>query len=262
MQKEEALAVDRVMRSLSNGWSLVVEPRLIARQIFCAMKEVRMSRGQFLQKGLYRSLDSNGALSALRQMKAEMDARNDWLMEGINEFNAITRDGKRGGREMLKTMIELEVRSITKALRSAVLYALNNSRAEILPSKHRQTCRDWASTIVYTLVKEHRFRSAALREFAQRLDSDGISFIPMLNVKSQLLAFQFFQKQKIEARDQYDVTRISCALPYADVLVTDGEKTHAIRELGLDRQFSAEVFSMRKDALPKLVKRLKEISTS
>lgn len=262
MQEKDALAVDRIMRSLSNGWSFVIEPRLVARQIFCAMKGVRMSRGQFLQKGLFRPLDFTGTLSTLRQLKTEMDAHNEWLMKGVNEINAVTRDGKRGDREMLNVLIDMEVRSITKALLSAVRYALSNSRAEILPSKYRQTCRDWPSTVVYTLVKEHRFRGAALRKLDERLNADGISFVPMLTVKSQLLAFQFFQKQAIEARDQYDVTRISCALPYADVLVTDGEKTHAIRELGLDRQFSAEVFSMRKNNLPELVKRLKEISTS
>jgi hypothetical protein len=260
MNDSDAVAVDKVIRLLSNGWSLVVEPRLIARQIFCAIKGMRMSRGQFLHKGLFRPLTHLGSLKVLRELKAEMDRHNEWLMQGVNEINAITRDGKRGGTEMLELMIDMEVESITKAMTKAVTWALENSRAEVLPSKYRETCRDWPSTVVYTLVKEHGFRSSALRELYRRLRSEGISFIPMLEVKSRLLAFQFFQKQKVEARDQYDITRISCVLPYADVLVTDGEKAHAIQSLQLDKQFNVKVFSMRKDDVPKLIEHLKHLA--
>jgi hypothetical protein len=256
----DAIAADKVMRILSSGWSLTIEPRLIARQIFCAVRNMKMTRGQFLQRNLWQPLSRPGALKALRELKEGLDPHNEWLMQGVNEMNAMFRSGKRSGNEILDVMIRLSSQSTTKRLTAAIFHALDAGRAEILPNRDQQNCRDWPSTVVYTLVKEHQFRMSALLEFQMKLEHEGISFIPTLRIKSELHAFQLANREKIEPRDQYDITRIGCALPYADILITDGGKAHAIRELGLDEQFDAEVFSMKRGEIPALVSRLKELS--
>jgi hypothetical protein len=64
----------------------------------------------------------------------------------------------------------------------------------------------------------------------------------------------------MDPRDQYDITRISCVLPYADVLITDGEKAHALRELGLDKEFGVEVFSTKARERTALADRLKALA--
>src|SRR5260221_12035493 len=142
------------------------------------------------------------------QLRGEMDPPNAWLMQGVNEINVIARDGKRGGSEILKFLIQRTKDSGAKRLARAASSALSTGRAEILPSKHCQACRDWPSTIVYTLVKEHRFRSSSLLELQTKLLQEGVSFIPTLRIVCELQAFQFAQREKIEPRDQYDITRI------------------------------------------------------
>ena len=46
----------------------------------------------------------------------------------------------------------------------------------------------------------------------------------MLRIKGELQGYHFSLRAQMEPRDQYDITRISCALPYADILITDGEE--------------------------------------
>ncbi len=260
MSDSDAREVDRIMRTLSRGWCLADEVRLVARQIFTAIRGTAISRGHFLVKKLFNPLTHPGALETLRTMKIEMDAHNAWLMQGVNEMNGFIRDGKRGGNEIRKPLIDLELEGLAKRLRGAITDAIANRRVEILPDEHRATCRDWPSTIIYTLAKEHRFRAANFAELYQKLVGEGVSFIPTLRIKGELRAYQFSLRAQMEPRDQYDITRIGCALPYADILVTDGEKAQALRELGLDKEFGVEVFSTKQRERAALTSRLQELA--
>jgi hypothetical protein len=49
-------------------------------------------------------------------------------------------------------------------------------------------------------------------------------------------------------------------LPYADILVTDGEKAHALRELGLDKAFDVEVFSTKQRERLALTDRIRALA--
>ena len=86
-----------------------------------------------------------------------------------------------------------------------------------------------------------------------------MNFIPTLKIKAEIHAMQLYRREKIEPRDQYDITRAACALPYADIFITDGGKASAIRELKLDAAYKTEVFSMKKSELSALTTRLREI---
>jgi hypothetical protein len=259
MQDQDAMEADQILRRLSSGWCIANEARLLARQIFSAIKDVPVTRGHFLEKKSLNPLTREGALAALRQMKLEMDMHNRWLMQGVNEINALTRDGKRGNGGTRKFIIEQTLKGFAKRLREAILDAVEKRRFEILADRHRATLRDWASTIIYILAKEHSFRAVAFAQLYKRLVAEGVGFIPMLRIKAQLQGYHFSVRAQMEPRDQYDITRISCVLPYADILVTDGEKAHAIRELGLDGEFRTEIFSTREHERARLVQALQQL---
>ena len=72
----------------------------------------------------------------------------------------------------------------------------------------------------------------------------------------ELVQLQNFSEQP---GDQYDITRAACALPYADIFITDGGKASAIRELKLDVACQTEVFSMKKSELNALIIRMGQI---
>jgi hypothetical protein len=156
-------------------------------------------------------------------------------------------------------MIDLTLAGFAKRLREAIMVAVANRRFEIRADKYRSTVRDWPSTIIYILAKEHRFRGEAFAQLYQKLVAEGVAFVPMLRIKGELQAYHFSLRAQMEPRDQYDITRISCALPYADILVTDGEKAHALRDLGLDKEFDVEVFSTKQRERVLLVDRLRAL---
>ena len=259
MRDADAIEADQIVRKLSCGWCLENEARLVARQIFVATKGIAITRSHFLVRKALNPLTHAGTLAALRKMKSEMDAHNAWMMQGVNEINALTRDGKRGNGQMQKTMIDLTLAGFAKRLCEAIMDAIANRRFEIRADRHRSTLRDWPSTIIYLLAKEHRFRGAAFAQLYQKLVAEVVDFVPMLRIKGQLQAYHFSLRAQMQPRDQYDITRISCVLPYADILVTDGEKAHALRELGLDKEFDVEIFSTKNHERLALADRLKTL---
>lgn len=260
MVDADAIRADEIMRSLCSGWSLAIEPRLVARQIFCAVQGVKMSRVQFLQKNLWQPLSHPGTLNQLRALRTQVDTDNAWRVQGVNEINALARNGKGSDAEVQRIITQRMAEADARKLMEAVVEAIVLNRAEVLAAKHNPVCRDWPSTIVYTLAHEHRFRLPDLKKLHAKLEQEGISFIPTQRIKGELQAYQFAHREKVEPRDQYDLTRIACALPYADVLITDGGKAHALRELRLDKEFGTEVFSMKERELPALVARLHTIA--
>lgn len=118
---------------------------------------------------------------------------------------------------------------------------------------------NWASKVVYELIVTYRLALEEGQTLCQLLRAEGLNFIPTLKIKSELEAMQFFRREKVEPRDQYDITRVACSLPYADIFITDGGKASAIRELKLDAVYKTEVFSMKKSELAALTARLNEV---
>jgi hypothetical protein len=112
---------------------------------------------------------------------------------------------------------------------------------------------------VYELIVTCRLTLDEGQRLCHLLRAEGLNFIPTLKIKSELEAMQFFRREKIEPGDQYDITRAACALPYADIFITDGGKASAIRELKLDAAYQTEVFSMKKSELNALTARLNEV---
>ena len=255
----EAICLDKLMGQLSFGWALADEFLLIAWQIVVKLRSRPLSRSQIVEKHRLRPITYPGTLAELRGVKAGLDQHNAWTMQGVNEFNALTRDGRKADGKMLQVLIRLSSDSFVKKLLAEVSNSLLVGRVVIRVEEHNDTMLNWASKVVYELITKHRLAPEEGQKLCQLLKIEGLGFIPTLKIKAELQAMHFFRREKIEPRDQYDITRAACALPYADIFITDGGKASAIRELKLDTAYETEVFSMKKSELPALTARLKEI---
>jgi hypothetical protein len=198
-------------------------------------------------------------LEKLREVKAGLDQNNTWVMQGVNELNALIRDGRRADSEMLDFLIKRRAEGRIKKLLAEILNLLKTGKVVLRAEEDNNKVMNWASKVVYELVTKYRLSPEESRTICQLLHFGGLNFIPTLKIKVELEAMQFFRREKIEPRDQYDITRAACALPYADIFITDGGKASAIRELKLDAAYKTEVFSMKKSELPALIARLGEI---
>jgi hypothetical protein len=200
MQDTDAIEADQILRKLSCGWCLQNEARLLARQIFAAIADVPVTRGQFLVKKILNPLSHPGTLLALRKMKSEMDAHNAWLMQGVNEINALTRDGRRGDGSIRRFMIDDTLAGFAKRLREAISDAVARRRFEIRADRYPATLRDWPSTAIYLLAKEHRFTGAKFARLYQSSLLKGWRSFPFCALKASCRAttFHFVLKCSLE----------------------------------------------------------------
>lgn len=255
----DAIFLDELMGKLSFGWALADEAMLIARQIIAMLRSRPVSRAQFLEKRHLRPITYPGTLAKLREAKAGLDENNAWVMQGVNELNALTRNSRKAGNTLLRYFIKRRSGERVKKLLAEVLDSLKTGRVTVRVEEANDKVLNWASKVVYELIVTHRLALEEGQKLCQLLRIEGLNFIPTLKIKSELEAIGFFRGEKIEPRDQYDITRAACALPYADIFITDGGKASAIRELTLDTSYQTEVFSMKKSELNALTARLKAI---
>ncbi len=161
---------------------------------------------------------------------------------------------------MRSFLVQRRTRSYVDKLAAELLKVELSGKTEVVGSEHNSKAAYWPSLVVFCMAKENRLRLKEITTALHLLRTEMLEFIPTLKVKAELEAIQFFHREKIEPRDQYDVTRAACALPFADVFITDGGKASAIRELRLDSRFRTRVFSMKRSELPLLVSELKQIA--
>lgn len=256
----DAFFLDDLMGKLSFGWALVDETMLVVRQIIAKLRSQPFSRAHFLVKRHLRPIKYPGALAELREVKTDLDENNASVMQGVNELNALARNGQRADTTFRRYLIKRRTGERVKKLLAEVLESLKTGRVIVRAEAGNDKVLNWASKVVYELIVTHRLALSEGQKLCHLLRTEGLDFIPTLKIKSELEALQLFRKEKIEPRDQYDITRAACALPYADIFITDGGKASTIRELKLDTTYQTEVFSTKKSELDALTARLKAVA--
>ncbi len=259
LPNEDAVYLDELIRKLSFGWALSDEFLLIAHQIIAKLRDRLFSRAHFLEKRVLRPITYPGTLEKLREIKTGLDEHNAWRVQGVNELNSLVRDGPKAGAEMLQALIKLSSEGYVKKLLAEVSNSLLAGHVIIRFEDNNDKMLNWASKVVYELIVKYRLTLEEGQKLCQLLRAEGLNFIPSLQIRAELHAMQFFRREKIEPRDQYDITRAACALPYADVFITDGGKASAIREMKLDAANKSVVFSMKKSELNSMIAHLKKI---
>ncbi len=252
----EAVFLDDVIRKLSLGWSLLPEPKLIVKQIIGRLRRIPNKPEHFMQKGLWQPIANSATLTALKEMKEVLDQHNATTMRGANEINALIRNGRRPTPEMLRFGLRRRTDQYVKQLVAQLTVSMALGGVTIRAKKGAASVKDWISVVLFHLVQDEKFSLLEAQELYDILMTEKLDFIPTLKIKAELEALQFYRRGNIKPADQYDITRSACALPYADIFVTDGAKASAIRDLRLDTIFNTEVFSLRKRELPSLVTRL------
>lgn len=244
MHEKDAIAADDILRQLSLGYSILPEPDLIAAQINAVLRDTKLGAANFLHPIPFKPLSDPNVFAAHQSRKGDLDRFNDNLMRGVNQFNALFR-GPRPSRETLPGLLTLVKQKHTRALRADVQNAIRDGAITITARHDIPGVPTVSSSVVYRLFETHQIQPAELVMLDRFLSSAGVLFIPFYQVKVALEACRTWQQQNIEPGDQYDDTRIACALPFVDILITDGSAANTVREVNLDRFFGVKVFSTK-----------------
>jgi hypothetical protein len=245
MSQDKAIAADAILRRLSAGWSLLVESELVAAQISHRIRRQEVDRAYAFERIRFKPLSDAGAYALLRRTKARLDAFNVHEFALQNELNVLARDNPRGDRATLRLFGRLKNESYTRRFIADLEPSLRDGRAHVVA---RQGVPDWPSEFSFItglLIEGHGFGVPELRSLAAQLRRQGVVFVPFYLAKINLEACHLWKGKSRDHGDQYDVTRLSCALPVADVIITDGSAASAIRDVGLDQAFGVQVFSTR-----------------
>jgi hypothetical protein len=245
MPHEAAVALDLTLRQLSAGWSLRVEPELVAAQINQRIREQVRDRTYALERIPFKPLSDFKTYSVLRERKAAVDRYNEREMAPQNKLNEIFRDGPRANRSVLLALAHLKNESYARRFLSDLGPSLRDGRAHVVSRKDAPDTQAPFSRITALLVERHGFGVQELQALAALLCKNGVVFLPFFCAKVGLEAWHLWKQKDRDPGDQYDVTRLACALPIADMVVTDGSAASAVREVRLDELFGVRVFSTR-----------------
>jgi len=237
----DTVETDMLLRRLSLGQSFRLEHRLIAAQINSILRDDSLPSPQdVLEPNRFRPLSDPSFRELALRRKRELDAYNVSKMELQNMMNAAFRDGRGPSPEIRRTILRLQHESYVKRFSSELEGVRKTGQVTPLTSPDR-----WPSAIISALVREYGFDMADLGQLESRIEAEGLLFVPFFKVKVVLEAAAKYKQQKIEPSDQYDITRVACALPFVDILVTDGGVAAELREARLDTDFATEVFSTK-----------------
>ena len=249
----DAVETDMLMRRLSLGQSLRLEPHLVAAQISALLRETSLpSPGDVLEPNRFRPLSDPSFRELAHQRKLELDAYNVAKMTLQNEMNAAFRDGRGPTPAIRRVILRLQSESYTKRFRGELSKVRSTGQVSPLTSPD-----GWPAVIISTLISEYRFDMTELARLDDKIEAEGLSFVPFFKIKIILEAAAKYKQQNIQPSDQYDITRVSCALPFVDILITDGGVAAEIREAGLDAEFGTDVFSTKNLERAGLLRRLR-----
>ena len=261
MAETSGREIDTLLRHLSFGWGLKMEPIQIAAQINAAVRGMPFGKTCFLEKNLYYGLGPNNR-DQLIGIKAAMKEQNEKNMQGYNTFVGITKMNKSPDVITLDFLLNLQTTSDRRAFLEELDEVIETGGVRIKPSPYSPNTAEQFTSIIWGLIKHHHFNGTSLRKLKALIVKDGLSWIPTLHVKSVLHAHAMFLQTKIKEGDTHDNARIACGLPVADILVTDSRKVRAIKDAGMDATYKTKVISTKEDERDHLIETLRAITDS
>lgn len=245
MNSPKATAADILLRNLSSGWSLRIEPELVAAEINSIIRNKPLTWDDVLEPIPFKQLADGEVQNFLAQKKLELDKFNERTVVHANKFNALLRNTCKSKRSLLVSLVDHIARKRGDELKETVETALANGGVTVKERQDLPNVPTWTSSVIYILVSRHGFTSADMEALASTLEPCGLLFLPFFQIKAALEAYLWWSRRKVEPRDQYDITRIACALPFVDALITDGGVAHRLRDTSMDKLFGTVVFSTK-----------------
>jgi hypothetical protein len=95
-------------------------------------------------------------------------------------------------------------------------------------------------------------------EFWGFLDSDFRFGMPLAKIETQLNAALMTGNDKVQTGDSADISHLGLVLPIASFVIADAAMERRVKTLGIDREWGAEVFSLR--SIDELFQRLRALS--
>jgi hypothetical protein len=192
------------------------------------------------------------------EAQIEQVVRSGWLItalmptaEELVAHRAEKKTELRGGLEALRKKLVAEgvtYEAQLEAERSGLLkagIALFDRWVEALSSGEQPSVWDMlGSTALASPMRAWQELGGPPRLLGRFLTSRYLHALPLPKIETQLFARLVTGNEVIQSGDEGDVGHLSLVLPVARFVVTDKAMERRVKELGLDREWGAEVYSL------------------
>lgn len=258
---ERAVNADRLLFTLSKGLSLETEAITTSRLLINVIRKIPSKASTYCLQIKKPVLEDKEKYENLRELKSTF---NQMVGEGtslVNQIRDATRVSKKGSIEFQKqSALATSVRyqkELEKRLKKFSRYGFYD-RHPVTFSMH--TIPFWADSIMDILINHHHLNRKEAKKGEDILNKQGLKkILPPLYVRTVLETMLAVKHQKETANDHLDIVRLCCAVPFADIVLTDKSKVYDIKSIGLDSDFNTEIFSGIKADLENFKKRLEQI---
>lgn len=234
----------RQMFELTRYAMFVPSEVAVARQLFASVKGRRIDRGDVLGTLLPEMASKPMAFFSERKRMADEDYANcHQFHNSIVKPRGIIRPEDRADILMIHESRAREVFDGITSVLNALTY-IGPFREIILARCNTLMRRE---TVIVNELLALDPTPADISVLRLLLETGQDSDVHVLDVAGKLTYYANLKQLRRKKGDYYDLHRLEVAIPYADVVITDGKQVVAIKEQGLERRYGTQVFSCSPD---------------
>jgi len=230
----------RQMLELTKCTMFIPPEAAVARHLLAAVRRKVIDRADVLGKLSPEFIVKPMSVLSERKKLADADFANQTLLINsiVKPRGIVSKDDRNFMEEMHEKHARNTFERIIKAMNvSAVVGELRH----LLDHYCHLNMRFETTIVNEILALDPTPSEVAVLRF--RLEVGRDSDVPILDVARELSFNANLKQLRRERGDFYDVSRLQVAVPYSDIVITDGKQRAAIKERRLDRRYATKVFS-------------------
>lgn len=249
---DRAKEADRLLFQMSNGISLEITPILEAKLLISSIRKRPITKGIYTVKVAENIFESKDNYNFFKNLKTTFNQMSHESTVLVNQIRSITREGKKQDGNDQKNSIQRTASIYQKELENRLRKFSRYGFYDKKPIKFSMaTIPFWADQIMDVLIREYRITKVEAKKGEEILKKYGLkNIVPPLYVRCALETMLAVKHQQETANDHFDIIRLSCAVPFADIVLTDKSKVFDIKSSFLDMDFNIKSYSgTQKDLL-------------
>lgn len=261
MTFEKAKVVDNLLFSLSNGITLKNISQIIPLLLISAIRNRPVNAKTYTFTATETVFSNPVNFNELRNRKTIFDQMSQEGTSQNNKIREITREGKRLESSQHPAIFKTLQLQASDDLRKRLIKFHRYGFYDKTPVKYSMTSIPyWADFVMDTLIHEYLLTKDEAKRCESLILKNGLkTTVPPVHVRSTLEAMLAIKQQKETANDHFDILRMSLAITFADIVITDKSKVFDIKNSNLHNDYNTNVYSGSKTDLTEFKSKIQSI---
>ncbi len=240
---DEAVEHDNFLHSLSDGLSFKSEILVVTQLIFSRIRKNNLTLNTYFYSDVSNMMSVRNVYDQMVVHNNKSKELLDWTVLGVNQMRkaiGLNRMEPKLAKSMLNATMAITTHKITDRIDELLKNDGIVMRGDTFKNEE---IVNWIDSIIYRLMKIHRFSKKEMIIFRNDLKRNGLKNIPTLDIRFSLESLRALYSKKETSGDQVDTSRLATGLPISDFLFTDKKRKTEVLELGLDLKYNTSIYS-------------------